>query len=282
MKVGWILDSEMFSEYRDELMASIRAQGHELRLVRVPSPPYRWDDVGCSYRDAFAKDSCVIALGDIELVTRIGRERRWEPGVFATIEHFACSNYFCHFGEYLLNHTYAMVPFGELRRLKEFLFGTFGQDGRIFVRPDSPLKLFTGQIVTADKFEADLDFMGFYGFPPESLVVVSAPQSIEVEWRFVVANRSIVAGTQYKQNGKNLSAPTFEPSAKELAAQIADSPYQPDPVYVVDICRTSAGEYRMLEIGGFSFSDLYATDKNAVVEAVSEAAVAQWKRLQGR
>jgi hypothetical protein len=38
----------------------------------------------------------------------------------------------------------------------------------------------------------------------------------------------------------------------------------------------------MLEIGGFSFSDLYATDKNAVVEAVSEAAVAQWKRLERR
>jgi hypothetical protein len=216
----------------------------------------------------------------LAILTRIGRERRWEPGVFATVEHFSCSNYFCHFGDYLLNRVYTMVPFGEIRRLKTFLFDTFGQEGRIFVRPDSPLKLFTGQVVTADNFDADMDFMGFYDFPQESLVVVSRPQTIEIEWRFVVANRSVVAGSQYKLKGTNVSAPTYEPAAKELAERIAESSYQPDPVYVMDICRTSAGEYRLLEIGGFSFADLYATDKNAVVAAVSAEAIALWKKAQ--
>jgi len=35
--------------------------------------------------------------------------------------------------------------------------------------------------------------------------------------------------------------------------------------------------HRLLEIGGFSFSDLYATDKDAVVAAVSAAALGAWE-----
>src|SRR5690349_20510815 len=173
MTVGWLIDAEMFESYRDDLVACIRAQGHEARLIRAPRPPYRWDDVGCSYRETFPKDSCVVAHGDIELVTRIHSERRWIPGAFCTVDHFFCSNYYCHFGQHLLNRDYIMLPFGELRRRREFLFRNMGRDGAIFVRPDSPLKLFTGQIVRDETFDADLEFMAFYEFPPESLVVVS-------------------------------------------------------------------------------------------------------------
>ena len=42
-------------------------------------------------------------------------------------------------------------------------------------------------------------FMGFYEFPPDSLVVVTSPKTIVKEWRFVVANGRVVAGCQYKE-----------------------------------------------------------------------------------
>jgi len=35
---------------------------------------------------------------------------------------------------------------------------------------------------------------------------------------------------------------------------------------------------RKLEIGGFSFADLYACDKMAVVKAVSEVALDVWRK----
>lgn len=276
MRVGWLIDGEMFPAYREELAACVRAQGHELRLIGAPSPPYRWDDVDNAYRSAFPADACVVTHGDIELVTRVARERRWTPGVFATVEHFACSHYFCHFGEYLLSREYLMVPFGELRRLKEYLFDTIGSEGRMFVRPDSPLKLFTGQVVSDATFDADFEFMGFYEFPLESIVVVSAPRVIDAEWRFVIADREVVAGSQYKLAGENVVSPTFDAAARKLATEIARSEYQPDRVWVMDVCRTAEGEYRLLEIGGFSFADLYACEKAAIVEAVSRAAVAEW------
>jgi len=40
--------------------------------------------------------------------------------------------------------------------------------------------------------------MAFYRFPKESLVVVSSAQEILVEWRFVVADKKVIAGCQYK------------------------------------------------------------------------------------
>lgn len=224
-----------------------------------------------------SKDTCVVSHGDIELVTRIHYERRWTPGAFCTVENFAYSSYACHYGHCLLNRNYIMLPFGELDRCKQFLFDSVGLDDRIFIRPDSPLKLFTGQIASRDTFSADLEFMGFYEFPPNSLVVVSSPKQILKEWRFVVANGKVVAGCQYK-NGDVLDyQPDYDGNAFDLATSIAAIDYEPDPVWVMDICKTSDNLYHLLEIGGFSFADLYACNMADVVAAVSAAAKAVWQ-----
>jgi hypothetical protein len=278
MNVHWLIDADMFGHYRDELVASIRSQGYEVNLIRPPQPPYRWDDVGSSYREAFPKGRCVVAHGDIELVTRIASEHRWIPGAFATVKNFYCSSYYCHFGKYILNRDYVMLPFGELHRCQDFLFRIVGRDDRIFVRPDSPLKLFTGQVASRKTFDADLEFMSFYEFPKDSLVVVSTPQSIDTEWRFVIADRCVVAGCQYSNTGKMDQQPHYDAAAFELASTIAKSEYQPDPAWVMDICKTSDGSYHLLEIGGFSFADLYACDKKAIVAAISKVALAQWQQ----
>jgi hypothetical protein len=233
-----------------------------------------------SYRSSFPKDACVVCHGDIELVTRVQSERLWTPGAFATIEHYQCSSYYCHFGEWLLNSDYMMLPFGELRRCKDFLFNAVGTDGQIFLRPDSPLKLFAGQIVTEETFEKDFEFLAFYDFPPESIVLASRPQSIDAEWRFVIANHSVVTGCLYRHHGKNVLLPDVEPDAMKLASTIAASDYQPDPVWIMDICRTADGSLHLLEIGGFSFANLYACDKTAIVAAVSKAALEEWQKVR--
>jgi hypothetical protein len=277
-KVGWLFDADMFDGYRDELVATIRRLGHDVRLIRAPQPPYRWDDIGCSYRETFAEDACVVAHGDIDLVTRIARDRRWTPGAFATVENYFCSSYYCHLGDFLLNRDYVMLPYGELRRQREFLWSTIGSDGKVFVRPDSPLKLFTGQVVARDTFERDMEFMGFYDFPTSSLVLASAPRHISKEWRFVVADKKVVAGCQYKTNDKMELKPGYSPEAYALVAEIAAQDYEPDPVWIIDICQSDGGAHHLLEIGGFSFADLYLCDKAAIVESLSNSALAVWQR----
>jgi len=278
MNVGWVIDAGLFDHYRDQLIADIRAQGHEVKLINDPKAGYSWDDEGCSYREVFPQDTCAIVHGDIEIVSRISRERRWKPGVFANFENFACSSYYCHFGEHLLNNDYIMLPFGELRRCREFLFETLGCDDKIFIRPDSPLKLFTGQIASTSTFDADLELMGFYDVPANALVVVSSPKSIVAEWRFVVADQAIVAGSEYIDSEKFAPKAANDPHALELAEIIASSAYQPERVWVADICRTDQGAYRLLEIGVFNCADLYACDTAAIVRAVSEVALDAWRK----
>jgi len=281
MKVGWLIDGDMFDGYRDKLIAAAHSQGNDAKLIHAPSPPFRWDDVGCSYRETFPEDACVVAHGDIELVTRIHRERRWVPGAFCTVENFFCSSYACQYGRFLLNRDYIMLPFGELDRCKDFLFDSVGRDGRVFIRPDSPLKLFTGQIATRDTFADDLEFMAFYEFPPSTIVAVSSPKDIQYEWRFVVASHEVVAGCQYRKGAEFDCKPGYDRAAFDLAKSIAAVDYEPDPVWVMDICRTSDTSYHLLEIGGFSFADLYACDMADVVAAVSATAKAVWQKSRG-
>jgi hypothetical protein len=87
----------------------------------------------------------------------------------------------------------------------------------------------------------------------------------------------VIAGSQYKRQGKIDPQASYHAEAMKLASQIALSGFQPDRVWVMDICRTTDGRYSMLEIGGFSFADLYACDKDAIVSEDSRVAVADWE-----
>ena len=196
----------------------------------------------------------------------------WTPGAFATVPNFFCSHYYAHLGRFLLNRDYIMLPFAELPRCRDFLFDTLGLDDRLFVRPDSPLKIFTGLTISRSTFGKDYDFMGFYEFPIESLIVVSSPKTITAEWRYVVADGKVVSGSQYIDGGTEVSLPATDSSALDFARTVVAVGYEPDPVWVLDVCRTDDGGYHLLEIGGFSFASLYGCDKDAVVQAVSSVA----------
>jgi hypothetical protein len=284
MNVGWLLDASVFSAYHDDLVAAIHRSGGTARSFNSPNPPYDWDDTSLPYRSAFPREACVVTHADIDLVLRVQSDALWTPGVFATLPHYFCSHYYAHFGRFLLNRDYVMLPFGELRRCADFLFETLGHDGRIFVRPDSPLKLFAGLIASHATFDRDLEFMAFYEFPVETLVVVSSPKNIEAEWRFVIADQAIVAGCRYKDGDFAITSTDVDPEARRVADAVLATGHAPDSVWVMDICRTSDGTCHLLEIGAFSFANLYGCDKNAVVEAVSRVAArmhAEMRAAQG-
>lgn len=273
MSVGWLLDASVFDTYHDELADAIVRNGFEVKSINRPNPPYGWDDTEGAYRKAFPAGACVVTHADIDLVTRVLRDACWVPGAFANVGHFFCSHYYPHFRKYLLNNDHAMLPFSDLSKRSKELFDQFGRDGRMFVRPDSPLKLFTGLVVSQESFEKDLEFMAFYEFPVESLVVVSSPKSIAKEWRFVVADQQVIAGSEYKEGETLIARAEVNGSARTFAEAILNTGFSPDSVWVMDICETTDHEFHLLEIGGFSFSNLYACDKDAVVNAVSRVAL---------
>lgn len=272
MQVGWLIDTVAFESYWEELVKAVERNGMKAVPVTRPAMPYQWDDVDCSYRNAFPRGSCVVTHGDIDLVARVRKDGLWTPGVFATTKHFYCSHYFAHFGYFLLNRRYAMIPYGELPRCIDFLMETFGVDGEIFVRPDTPLKSFTGQIISEEEFSKDYEFIGFNDVPVEALVVVSSPQDITAEWRFIIADRKVIAGSQYKLEGELIISSSIDSGAVRFAEKVLEQCYEPDPVWILDIGKTGDGTYHIVEVGGFSFAGLYACDKDAVVRGVSQVA----------
>lgn len=276
--VTWVIDPEVFLRYQDELVAEIERQGHKAVFLPHVKYGYSWDDEGCSYRRLFANDRPVIFHGCIEMTRRIADENIGVPGIYATLDAYYCTRYYCALGEYLLNQRYVMLPFGELDRCRDFLFSVVGRDGKFFIRPDSPCKPFAGQLVSNETFDKDMELVGFYDVPPHELVVVSEPQSIETEWRFVIAAEKVVAGSRYQVRGEPSLDARCDREAEALASRIAASSFQPDPIWVADVCRTTDGRLALLEIGCFSHSDLYACDKAAVVDAVSSQAIRDFEK----
>lgn len=267
MRTVWMIDAVLFPHYRDELVREIEDQGHHPFLIEGPKPGYRWNDLGTSKLKT--PDDRVVVHGDIDLVRTIQEQGRCDVVAPATIQNYECASYFCELGEYLLNRNYCMLPFGELERRREFLFATFGVGDAIFVRPNSPLKIFTGQLVTRGAFADHMELMGFYEFPRSEIVVVSSPWSLVAEWRFVVVEGRVIAGSQYRRANTAALEPCQNTGAKAFADRIVSTGFEPDPVWVFDVCQTDDGEFHLLEIGVFAFADLYACDKTAIVRCVS-------------
>jgi hypothetical protein len=220
----------------------------------------------------------------LNLIRQLQRQKPWVPGSFCTLPNFQCSKYYTHFGKYLLNDEYLMMPLAEVKRRKEKLFLPYhqgglspdGNDPQFFVRPSTGFKSFTGQIVRASHFDADYETISGYGADPEELVVVAGPRRIVGEWRFIVCEHKVIAGSQYKPHMQSLALSPTDKCAKELAQKIAAEEWQPDPMWSIDICKTSSG-FSLLEINSFSCSGFYCCDVEPIVREASRLALQDWQ-----
>lgn len=144
---------------------------------------------------------------------------------------------------------------------------------KFFVRPNSPLKPFSGRVAEPRSLTlAKLDH-GFY-CDDETLPVVVAPfRNIGKEWRFVIANQRVVAGAAYAPKTRKPVSVELDSDAAAFASMVALQIPSPAAVYVLDVCECS-GELRLLELNPFGGADLYACDAIAIIDGVSAIAAA--------
>lgn len=272
MNVKWLVERSVFEEDIDPLIAEIKRQG--MTVEQIKYLPFQ----SGSY-DNFGPDDCVMCYASLNLVQQLQRQKPWVPGSFCTLPNFECSKYYAHYGDYLINRQYVMMPLAELKRRKKELFHQFDpRPGvkQMFVRPSSGFKTFTGQVVHTSTFDKDYEwFEEFAG--SEALVVVAAVQRITGEWRFIVAERKIIAACRYK--------PSVESTCRgigpfDLVELIAKEEWQPDPIYVVDIGKIESG-FGLLEINSFSCSGFYACDVEPIIREASRLALQDWKEING-
>lgn len=276
MKPVWLIEAGVYREETDPLLAEIRRQGMHAELV-----PFKALQKGQSLiagGQPLTDDACVIGYGTFPFARQIQLHRRWVPGAWANPENLDCTTYFGHFGKFLLNQRYVILPGVEAIRQQDWLFEVFGRDEMVFARPTGCHKLFTGRLISKDAFAPGL---APTRYDPATLVVIAAPRTIEREWRVVIVGDRLVAGSQYAEGGcKALRAGCPEAVQKYVETMLKEVRWRPDPVFFMDIGEAD-GRLWLVELNGFSCSWLYDCDLPTVVSQVSEAARLTWERSAG-
>jgi hypothetical protein len=199
--------------------------------------------------------------------------RRWRPGGWCDFQNLACSTYYAHFGPYLLNREYTLLPIAEAVRLADNLFARYASGGRVFVRPDSVDKSFPGTLTDRTSFR---DKLSGTTFDPSALVLVARAKKLAREWRLIVANGKVIAGSQYRSADDWERSPHCPDEVLRFAAaMLEDVAWRPAPVFVMDVCDSEDG-LRLLELNSFGCSGHYLADVPTVVEAASALASLAW------
>ena len=226
------------------------------------------------------ESNCCVANGSIKMNKIVVEELTvlgLHPALFPTFEKYKCSAYYSHFGPYLFNDKYCMMSLKELVRQKYDVWGHYGKECLVFVRPDSGEKTFQAGVVDiidlSKLWESNKDV-------EHELMLVSTPKHIKWEGRFVVSKeKGIIASSTYRFQGQVAIIPSVPTETTKFCNHLLKTvDYAPDPVFCFDICQSGDGEPFLLELTSFSSAGLYATDKKAIIQKVSEIAEAEWDK----
>jgi hypothetical protein len=255
--ITWIVEAEAFSEAYASFCDVITAQGCGL---------VHWKDEWWESQ-AFPNFSGSPTLfhGSLGNADRIARELPWWPGAFCATEAFHCSAWYEQAVGWLLPRKWVFTTVRELVANPVSIAGHLAIDGKVFIRPDSPLKPSSGRVRRLNGITLrDLDH-GFY-YEDEALpIVVSSLAPVEQEWRFIVGAGKIIAASGYEADSRTARNQEGIPwnAAREIIATLEP----PESVYVMDLCE-SDGEIRLVELNPFSGADLYACPPAKVVHGV--------------
>lgn len=140
-------------------------------------------------------------------------------------------------------------------------------NGRVFIRPNSGNKIFTGFDIAVDnQFNDNLKNQMLFAKPDGDTMCYVAPyKNIEKnEWRFWFCEHKVVACTPYSwSDSPSLVEPPQQ--IQSLAEQLASSSFNPDYAYVADFVLDDKGKAYLIEVNAASTSGVYNADLNALL-----------------
>lgn len=270
MKPTWIIENLVKEESFVELAAAVKNAGYPIKEL---NGDFSADQI----KEFKSGNHCVILNASIEMnkLVQSHLAKTCFPLTFSTFKNYLCTEYYPIFGPKLFNDKYVLLPFSELKRQKWFLYEVFGKDCMIFVRPDSGDKSFKAGLIDLQDFDAFCDQFSYLG---KELVVISTPKNILGEWRFVVSRKKeIIAVSSYRYQGLITRVPSAPIEATKFCQEVLDMGYFPDSVFCIDVVQNYDKDCFLMELTSFSSAGLYACNKKAIVEKVSEIAVEDYE-----
>lgn len=283
MKPKWILQNDIFREGNPEKIAEwLSGNGYDFQFR--PLIPFGGMDQQEDLNKLPEKGDCVNTYGSLEFCAWFDRNYNWVPNRWCSLENINCVTYYSHWGKYITQENYCFLPLGEIYRNKDKLFDKFGVDDRIFIRPDSNNKTFNAEVVSRDGFQEFYDYATHAPSRGEltTLSVVSSPVKLDQEWRLVISERKVIAGSQYRVDGLVEMAKGYPREAESFANAVANSnSYDPHPMYVMDVAR-SGDKYSLVEIGSINSAGLYCCDIDSIMPHWARLSERDWLEIYGR
>jgi hypothetical protein len=280
MKAKWFICNLGKDAAIQSLHYAALEHGAESRIVSL-------GDVA-SYVDAPSDDrDCVITQGSIWMNSALRKAHPNWIGNYHDKQMFCCSSYYPFWGNYLTQKNYLFMPFSEIVRQVDWLYKILAVDDRVFIRPDSGEKEFNGEIVHRERFSAWIEEnsarIETLGSSQSLMCVVSSPIDIDKEFRLVIVDKKVVAGSTYRI-ARHLASESLsdhcEADVNNFAEKVLnDNPPPLPPFFVLDVALESTGEYSILEVGCFCCCGLYSCDRKKIASAITDCAERHFKEL---
>jgi hypothetical protein len=260
-KVTWFIDEYMLDkEDREPIIKVLEREGYRLFLTKyIPFSEHN------EYSQPFPDAAVLYGTHGFIRQTR----KYYNPGAYCQEDTLAYSMFSSMYPkEWFLNEDFEFLKFKHIKNIWEKDKTPF------FLRPDSVTKTFAGHVIFEDLDISTLEQTTSVN--DQTWCVKSSLKNIIAEYRYVIVNRTVVTGSQYRRNDcVDIRIDTMS-GADEMVEKVAKYHWQPDSVYVCDIAETENG-FKVIELNSFSCAGLYACDKTKIVNAVSEAALEEYE-----
>lgn len=277
MKVHWIVDTLVSERLHQEGLPQLTKVFEEVdnaRLIETKYIPIVRELENEKQIAEIANNSIVIFHGSVQGISAFSRLaskycKSWFPMYYRDIGALSYSGFSSAVADCLINDDFIILPIGIIRARMQQLFDQFG--GSFFLKPNTVTKSFGARVITPSNWELELTCLSDYDIIlDDTLCVVSSTKDIDMEFRFFIVDREVVASSQYICRGILDIRPDVMPEALDLAKRISKLDFQPEPAYVVDIGILYDGRCGVVEYNAFSCSGLYACDPAAIVNATNK------------
>lgn len=248
-EISWVIENITKESSLIELAEAVKQHGSELFEI---NGDYTLQSIEELRR--YAAGKVVVFDGSINMAELVMRD---VPAIrsIGTPENYLCSRYYAKCQDLLFNDKYELMPMSEIKSAARLAV-----NGCVFVRPDGGQKQFQAALVEVGELAA-LKHQG------EMTVLASPPKNVTGEWRCVCDAFGIVAVSSYRIKGQATRYPSAPSGALQMCEKVA-SRYLPDPLFIVDVCADTDGNFWLMELNQFMGAGLYACDKAAIVRAV--------------
>jgi len=274
MNTTWIIEplrtptnfSLCIDESIQRLSNSVMNAGFDVRYERF--------NYGATHYDFFGTEGKVIFQGSINFAKQLSNmQHGCEPLLYLTEDNYRCKAYMPLLKEFMLNHDYTSIPVKNVDIELEGWLTSIGNPMEFYARPDSGMKPFSGGAFNYYNFKSIV--WGLVGslMNANEEIIFAPLKSIASEYRFVCSDYKMITGCQYVLNGELDFNPIYPREVELFLFDVLDAmkakSWQPDRVYVLDICKLSSGEPRLMEFNSFSCAGLYACDTDKIVKVIS-------------